>query len=431
MNRGRLLSVALLFVGACSGDDVETCDTSVVGNICTIAGTGENGYDIDADTRELPALEARMSLPQDTLPAPDGTLYISDWNNHRIRHLGADGILRWVAGRGELGGTLDDPANNDFNHPPNIIFDESGENMIIAAWHNSKVRTLDLDTGAVVDTCGDGKRAYYGDGGPAETASLDLPASIALDPAGRLVIMDEANQVLRVIDRDGIIHRLAGRCVIDAPAPAGPGPCAAGVEPTQCPPDADGRPSGKFTCGDPTEFCSKPCTPGYGGDEGPATEMRMAQPFGQSAIPAGRIVFDDAGNLYFADTSNHLIRMIDTDGIVHRVAGTAPVDGVAQSGYAGDGGPATEALLDTPVDLVFDDAGTLYFTDINNHCVRSIAPDGTIGTAVGRCTTKGNEGDGGPATEALLKLPFGIAYGAGRLYIADTGNSTIRSVLLP
>jgi DNA-binding beta-propeller fold protein YncE len=422
-----LLLVGALALGACNDDEPE-CDLAAVGVLCTIAGNGENGYDRDADSTPLPALEAKMSLPQDTLTAPDGAIYILDWNNHRLREL-RDGTLSWVAGRGELGGSLDDPANGDFNHPTNIIFDATGEAIVMAAWHNSKIRVVNRLTGAVSDACGDGKRAYFGDEGPAEAASLDLPASIAFNPSGDLVIMDQANQVLRYIDAAGDIHLLAGRCVVDAPAPAGPGACADGVEPVQCPDGANG-PSGKFTCGDPAEHCSKPCTPGYSGDDAPASELRMSQPFGQSAAPAGRIVFDADGNLYFADTGNHLIRMIDTDGIVRRVAGTPPVDGLPQSGYEGDGGPALAAKLNFPVDLALTEDGTLLFTDVQNHCVRAIRPDGVIETAVGTCGVKGYEGDFGPPAAALLNLPFGLEYTEGVLLIADTGNSVIRRVRL-
>ena len=432
MNRIALLPYALLLVPILTGchEDPVPCDPEAVGTICTIVGTGNNGYDHDADTTLLVALEARMSLPQDTLSAPDGSLYILDWNNHRLRHLDTEGNLAWVAGRGELGGSLDDPGNGDFNHPTNIIFDATGENIIMAAWHNSKVRVVNRATGAVSDTCGDGKRAYFGDEGPAMSASLDLPASLAFDPQGNLVIMDQANQVLRMVDTNGDIHLLAGRCIVDAPAPGGPGPCPEGVEPTQCP-DGDNGPSGKFTCGDLAENCPKPCTPGYSGDDIPASEMRMAQPFGQSASPAGRILFDPNGNLYFADTANHLIRMIDTEGIVHRVAGTPPIDGVAQNGYAGDGGSALDAKLDFPVDLALADDGTLYFTDVRNHCVRAIDSEGIIRTAVGRCGEKGFGGDGGPPEEALLNLPFGVEWIPGKLIVSDTGNSVIRTVALP
>lgn len=427
----RVLLLPLLAASATScRDEPDVCDQDAVGVICTIVGSGDNGYDHDADNLVLAALEAKLSLPQDTLSAPDGTIFVLDWNNHRLRKYDpAARTLAWVAGRGELGGDLDDPMNGDFNHPTNIIFDVTGDNILMAAWHNSKIRSVSIASGAVIDTCGDGKRAYFGDDGPAKAASLDLPAAIAYDPAGNLVIMDQANQVLRSVDPAGDIHLLAGRCVVDAAAPAGPGPCADGVEPTQCP-DGDNGPSGKWVCGDPMMFCSKPCTPGYSGDDIPATELRMAQPFGQSAAPAGRIVFNKAGELFFADTSNHLIRKIDKDGVVRRVAGTPPKDGVPQNGYAGDGGPALAAKLNFPVDLAFTDDETLIFSDVRNHCIRAIDPDGTIRSLVGVCGEKGYEGDDGPADAALLNLPFGVEWVDGVLIIADTGNSVIRRVKL-
>ena len=412
-------ALGLILLAACGGDgDVPpACDPTEPNTICTIAGSTRNGYSGD----DGPALEARMSLPQDTLKAKDGTLYILDWNNHRIRSLPGDGTIRHVAGRGELGGTLDDPANDDLNHPTGLLAEAGGTRLLIAAWHNSKLRSLDLPTGTITDSCGDGRRAYFGDGGPALTASVDLPASLARTPAGDLLIMDQANQVIRKIDATGTISRFAGKCVIDAMPPTGGGPCAAGVDPTPCP-----APSGKFTCGS-MATCGAPCTPGYAGDEGPAIDMRMGQPFGQSADPAGRIAFDAQGNLYFADTSNQVIRKIDAQGIVHRFAGTPQM-----AGYAGDGGPALSAKLNNPVDLAFAPDGTLYFTDVYNHCVRQIAPNGTISTAVGQCGPAGGYGgDGGPPEAAQLKRPYGIELADGVLYIADTGNHVIRSVVLP
>ncbi len=409
--------VPVVSLGACDDEPTApSCDPTAPGTICTIAGDGKNGYAGD----DGPATAARLSLPQDVLRAPDGVLYILDWNNHRIRSLPGDGTIRHVAGRGELGGTLDDPANADLNHPSGLALHPDGTRMEIAAWHNSKLRTIDLRTGEITDSCGDGRRAYFGDGGPALTATLDLPASLAYTASGDLIVMDQANQVMRKIDTAGTITRLAGRCVIDAPAPAGPGACAAGVQPTACP-----SPSGKFTCGNPAT-CGLPCTPGYAGDDGPALDLRMGQPFGQSADPAGRVVLDRAGNIFFADTANHLIRKIDTAGMVRRVAGTP-----MQSGYAGDGGAALQAKLFNPVDLALADDGTLYVADVYNHCVRAIAPDQTISTVAGICGQPGYSGDGGPPTEALLKRPYGIELADGVLYIADTGNHAIRSIQLP
>ena len=420
---GAYAIIALAAVG-CGSDEESGCDANVVGNICTIAGSTENGYGGD----DGPALEALLSLPQDTLTSSDGTVYILDWNNHRIRKL-EDGIIRHVAGRGELGGTLDDPANSDFNHPTGMLFTPNEDRMIVSAWHNSKIRTLDLGTSEIVDTCGDGRRAYWGDGGAALTASLDLPASVAWAPSGNLVIMDQANQVIRQIDGSGNIQRLYGRCVIDAAPPSGPGACPAGAEPTACAPMGDYL-NGKSTCGDPMLTCASPCTPGYNGDDIPADGMRIAQPFGQSADPGGRIVFDAEGRLYFADTGNAIIRRIDTDGVVHRIAGLAPVDRTPQRGYSGDGGPATEAELNNPVDLALAEDGTLYFTDVYNHCVRAIDPDGIISTVVGQCGQAGTLGDGGPADQALLKRPYGLELTPDALLISDTGNNTIRSVKL-
>ncbi len=132
-------------------------------------------------------------------------------------------------------------------------------------------------------------------------------------------------------------------------------------------PDSENGPSGKFACSDPVMFCSAPWHAGYSGDDIPANEIRMAQPFGRSAVPAGRILFNKAGELLFADTSKHLIRKIGRDGMVRRVAGTPPEGGVLQNGYAGDGGPALAAKLSFPVDLAFADDGTLFFTDILSH----------------------------------------------------------------
>jgi DNA-binding beta-propeller fold protein YncE len=427
-----LLSVFALAGLGCSDDSANSptaCDQTIPGNICTIAGSLElasenaaSGYAGD----DGPARDALFSLPQDTLTADDGTVYILDWNNHRIRKL-VDGVIRHVAGRGELGGTLDDPANGDFNHPTGILFTPDQSRMVVAAWHNSKVRTLDLATGEIVDTCGDGRRAYWGDEGPAITASLDLPSSLAWDQQGNLIILDQANQVIRYIDPAGIIHPLYGRCVIDAPAPTGPGACPEGQAPTACA-AMGGSPSGKSTCGDPAVTCTSACTPGFNGDDVPAANMRMGQPFGQSADPGGRILFDPEGRLYMADAGNSIIRRIDSDGMVHRVAGIAPVDGTPQRGYSGDGGPATEALLNNPVDLALAEDGTLYFTDVYNHCVRAIDPDGIISTVVGVCGESGTSGDGGPATAARLKRPYGLELTPTALHISDTGNNIIRSV---
>jgi sugar lactone lactonase YvrE len=143
------------------------------------------------------------------------------------------------------------------------------------------------------------------------------------------------------------------------------------------------------------------------------------------------MVHDSRGNLLFADPANHIIRLIDTDGIVHRIAGTPPdADGTLQAGYAGDGGPALEARLRNPIDLALAADGTLYFSDVENHCVRAIDPGGTVRTVAGICEARGYAGDGGQATDALLNFPYGIELDGDNLYIADMGNNVIRQVVV-
>lgn len=405
-------SVAVLLAG-CSGEP--PCDRDVVGRICTFAGTGANNYSGD----DGPALEAELSLPQDSIVAQDGSVFILDWNNNRIRKVTPDGIMVHVAGSGEFGGG--DPSTNDLNHPTGLLLDPEERFLYVATWFNSVIRRIDLATGDIVDVIGDGRRDYRGDDTSGPSVSLDLPTSLVWDPQGQLVIMDQVNQVIRYVEPDGTIRRLAGRCVIDAP----PDICVSPAVPEACPP-----PSNKSTCGDPATTCIHPCSPGFEGEGTPAIDMRMSQPFGGAADPGGRLAYDRDGNLYFADTRNALIRKIDPQGLVHTVAGTAPVDGVPQRGYAGDGGPATAALLDSPVDLALDEDGTLYVTDTYNHCVRAVFLDGTIDTVVGQCGQQGDDADDVEARDALLDRPYGLDYHDGHLYVSDTVNHRIRVVRL-
>lgn len=406
-------TLLLLGLTGCGEEQAKRCEAGP-GEICTIAGTDAAGFSGD----EGPALEAELYLPQDVGMGPDGILYMTDWNNHRIRAIDEEGTIRTVAGTGLLGDGPEGPAlESDFNHPTSFTFDDQGR-MYLAAWHNSRIKVFDPAQGTIGEFCGTGKRAYSGDGGPAETADLDLPASIQFDADGILYVMDQANQVIRSIDEEGIITRFAGQCIIEQTAPVEIR-CADGQIPFDCPEND------KFTCLPDTDAnrCNKPCFPSYGGDEGPALEARLGQPFGQRADPAGRMAFDGDGNLWFADTSNNRIRMIDVDGVIHTAAGTG------EAGFSGDGGAAVDAQLDHPVDVEVGPDGQLYIADTKNHCVRAVDADGNIRTVVGVCGERGFDGDGGLATEALLWEPYGIAFDPnGSLYVVDTKNHRIRIV---
>jgi DNA-binding beta-propeller fold protein YncE len=380
--------VAALLAGAlgCSaggGTAMKGGPLCASGQICTVAGTGIAGDGADG----LAALATRLYLPQDMTVGPDGRLYVVDWNNHRIRVIDEQGVMHIVAGIGELGPSIDDPSTGRLNHPTNVTFDPMGPPtiMTIAAWHNSRIMKVDLSTGALVDICGTGMRGFAGNGGPAEMATLDLPVAVVYDAAGNLLIADQANNMVRMIDRStDIITTIAGV-----------GHCADAVNPNPC----------------------------VLNDGGPATMAGFHFPGGQSATPGGRIARGADGSLYVADTEDFRLRRIDPQGITTTIAGTGTW------GFAGDGGPATAAELGRLSDVAVAADGRLFIADTDNDCVRVITPDGVIATFAGQCGQAGFAGDDGPATAALLDRPFGVEVGpAGEVYIADTHNQRIRVV---
>lgn len=342
------------------------------GIICRYAGNGVQALGPDG----IPAVESSAYLPQDVTFGPDGAGYFEDWSNHRIRRVDPDGTVTTIAGLAFIGDGPEGPAETaGLNHPTHIVFGPD-DNLYFAAWHNSRVDKIDMNTGMLSFIAGDGTRDFGGDGGPARDAKLDLPVGIAFDAEGILYISDMANWRIRTVDLKGVIQTWAG--------------------------------TGE---------------PGFSGDGGPASEAQFQSASGQSAPPSSRIIIADEV-LYLADTNNHRIRMIDIEtGIVNTFAG----DGNA--GTSGDGGPATEARLFGPTDLAMGLDGELYIADTENSCIRVVTPDGIINTFAGICGVPGRDGDGDPGSEATLNKPYGVSLDAeGNVYIGDTYNNTIRVV---
>ena len=168
---------------------------------------------------------------------------------------------------------------------------------------------------------------------------------------------------------------------------------------------------------------------GFSGDGGPATAAKLFWPMG--------LALDAAGNLYIADYCNDRIRRVDTAGQITTVVGGGPPAGVSRvceegGGFRGDGGPATAARLNAPVDVVLDPGGNLYISDSGNHLIRRVDTAGQIATVAGKKADfglGGFSGDGGPATAAELCEPSSLGFdAAGNLYITDRCNRRIRKV---
>ena len=281
------------------------------GLVMIVAGKGTNAYSGDGGQ----ATNATLSTPYSVTVDGAGNLFISDAGNARIRKVSTNGIITTVAGNGTNSYSGDGgPATNaSLNTPTSVVFDRSG-GMLIADAMNHRIRKV-ATNGIISTVAGTGTNSFSGDGGPATQASLNTPIQMVMDAAGVLFVSDYLNHCVRKVATNGIIATVAGN-------------------PTR-------YPGGDFA-----------------GDLGPATNAAFNGPAG--------LVFDAAGNLYIADTRNNRVRCVDRDGLVFTVAGTG------RSGSAGDGGPATAALLNNPFGLVFDAVGSLYISSPSGNAVRKI-----------------------------------------------------------
>ena len=347
------------------------------GTIDTFAGTGLTTVTADG----APALDANLYFPMDVAIDPaTGLVHIVDYNDHAIRRIDADGRMRTVV-KSTLFPSPGPGLPAPLDHPASIAFDPLTGDLYVAGWHSQSVFRVAAGGSPVAVVAG-GAAGDSGDGGPAAAALLNYPSSVAFDASGRWFVSDQFNQRIRLVDAAGDIHAFAG----------------------------DG-------------------TAGFSGDGGPALAARLSNPSDAASSPAGRIaVSPDGASLFVADTANHRVRRIDLLDAQHPIATYA---GTGTAGTAGDGGPATAAELDAPVDLDFDASGNLLVCDAQGGVVRRIdSVSRVISTIAGVPRNSGYSGDGRAATSARLKQPSGIFMDRvrGRLYIADTGNSVVRVV---
>lgn len=322
-----------------------------------------------------PATEARLNNPRGVAVDRAGNFYIADSSNDRVRRVDRQtGIITTIVGSGERGFAGDgDPAlAAQLYFPHSLALDEAGT-LYIADAGNHRVRTVNAATGIISTVAGTGKIQFFGDGGPATAAGLFAPRGVAVGPEGTLYIADTQHACIRKVDRDGRISTIAG---------------------------ADPR---KVEKGEAPVYLRAPVGIGLGPD----------------------------GQIYWADGTLNRIKRADLKRIdpATKAGWVTIVAGSETMGFSGDGGPAREAELEVPAAIAFDAQGNLFIADHNNARVRRVdAKSGIITTVVGN-GRRGFSGDGGPAVEASLNAPSGIALdGEGNLYIADAGNHRIRKV---
>lgn len=407
--------------GAYLGSEVDAVRVRRVspdGVIVTIAGTGDPGGTPSSGDGG-PAISAKFFLAEALAVDAAGNLYISDYG--RVRRVSRDGIIITVAGHGQAGFSGDGgPALQAQFYGGGLAADADG-NLYIADYGNNRVRKISA-AGIITTVAGTGQGCCYsGEGGPATQAQLSAPTGIAVDESGAIYVADTFNNRLRKIDAAGVITTIAGTGV---PSPGsgdgGPSTRANLYWPTGLKLDGSGNlyftDTGNMRIcrispgGVMTTVAGVNGWPGYDGDDGPATAAHLSWP--------KDIAFDATGNLYIADTANHVIRKVSPTGDITTFAGVGG-DASVNGGYSGDGGPAASARMNQPSGLAVDSNGNLYVSDTNNFRVRRISASGVITTVAGN-GTKGYSGNGRAATEAQLAHPAGLAFDeAGNLYIGD------------
>ena len=391
------------------------------GTITTIAGTGQGGFSGDGGPATLAQLYYSSGLTLDGA----GNLYIADNRNHRIRKVDSTGTITTIAGTGQGGFSGDGgPATlAQLYSPQGLTLDGVG-NLYIADGFNNRIRKVDATTATITTIAGTGVRGYSGDGGPAVEAGLFYPFGVALDGAGHIYITDGFNNRIRKVDATtGTITTIAGTGDHGFSGDGGLARQAQLYSPRAVAVDGAGNLYIADSLNDRirkidvnTGTIATVAGRTFSGDGGPATLAQLHYPPG--------LTVDGGGNIYITDRRNHRIRKVDaTTGTITTIAGTG------ESGFNQDGGPATQAQLYYPEDVAVDGAGDIYIADTNNRRIRRVdATTGTITTVAGT-GVQGHGGDGGPATQAQLYFPAGVAVdGAGNIYIGDSRNHRIRKV---
>jgi uncharacterized protein (TIGR03437 family) len=374
-----------------------------------------------------------------------GNLFVADTGNQRIRKIVPGGSISTVAGNGSLGyGGDGGPATSaELNQPEGVTVDAAG-NLFIADTVNDRVREVTAN-GHIMTVAGTGYSAVYdpiydetgassttGDNGPATSAAVVLPTDVAVDGAGNLYIADFGNGRIRVVTK-AIINTVAGSAAGGIRLTGGQAALSVQLNgPTGLAMDGNGN----------LYFAEGSIGSGSGLATGDYRVWKVTAGFivvaagnglesyagdgGAAALaelngPAG-IAIDQAGTLYLADSLNHRIRRVTASGAIDTIAGNGT------PGFSGDGGPAIQAQLNGPLGVAVDGSGNIYISDTNNNRIRKVSTNGVINTIGGN----GNAsfyGDGSPAFQASVHAPEGLAVGAdGTVYIADTLNQRVRKI---
>lgn len=431
-----------LYIADYSNNAVRKVTTST-GVITTIAGNGSFGFSGDGG----PGTSAALNNPEGVAAAANGAIYIADLSNLRIREVSAAGTISTIAGNGTTGPV---PTNVQATSTPvgvygnrwysSLAADALG-NIYFADTLNNVIRKL-TPAGALATIAGTGVAGYSGDGGPATSAELNNPDSVAFDAQGNLYIADSENNVIRKVNAStGIITTYAGTyaqyssvgVTLLPTGDGGPATSAGLPAPTGLAVDSAGNlyiaewgwcvvrkvtPAGIISlyAGQLISSTPNPCSFANAGDGGPATSAGLS-------VFAASLALDSQGNLYIGDL-NAVREVTATTGIINTVVGSKTV--LYDDPDAGDGGSASSATLSQIYGLTLDSGGNLYIAD--DYAIREVTPQGIITTAAGQDSSGGYSGDGGLATSAHVSADGVAVDSSGNIYFTDSLGNRVRKV---
>ncbi len=338
-------------------------ESTLAGALLVVAGSGAQGFSGDNG----PATAAQLNSPQSVAIGPDGTLYIADTGNQRIRAVAA-GQITTFAGDGTAGYAGDNgpAASAIFDHPNALAIDTTGA-LLVADSGNHRVRRI--SAGQITTIAGNGLQGFAGDGSAATAAQLDTPSGIAVTADGRIFVADTHNHRVRVINTTGVIATFAGNG-----------------------------------------------SAGYAGDGNAATAAQLALPRGLFATAAGALLI--------ADSNNQRIRMVDATGTITTLAGNGT------QGPSSDGATATAATLNTPRGVALSAFSAPVFADAGNRMVRELVANGNLyapaGLVPARTSSVTLTAANGSAT-ATVSGSAGTPQGVVELY--DSGSPLAQATL--
>lgn len=319
------------------------------------------------------------------------------------------------------------PIIPDTSVEPSETFTVSLSNIVGALADNMRAIGTIIDDDVAPDTiqtiAGTGTAAFTGDNGPAVQAAISFPAAIALSRDGAIVFADARNHRIRRIAVDGTIRTIAGNGSAGFSGDGGPALDAALNFPTGLAIDGHGRVFIADTQNHRVRMIAPDGTISTIAGGGAAAFAGDGGPAVNALLRSpGGIAVDLSGNLYVADTGNVRVRRIDTHGVITTIAGNGSF------GSSGDGGPALAAGL-VPGAVAVDAADNVYVTEGDSRRVRRIDAQGVIWPFLGDGHVGGSNGDGGPALSASLRFPVGVAVDAqGNVYVTDAADNRVRKV---